>query len=90
MLPAVYDPVEALKPDSPEVQPLYGNKEHHSVCGEIVRVTFCEHEPYSDEALERGFAQADVIDDAKIKLPRVKQCQMEVHAALASYKSNGT
>ena len=55
VLPAVYAPVEALKPDSPEVQPLYGNKEHHNVCGEIVRVTFCEHEPYSDEALERGF-----------------------------------
>ena len=90
VLPAVYDPVEALKPDSPEVQPLYGNKEHHNVCGEIVRVTFCEHEPYSDEALERGFAQADVIVDADIKLPRVKQCQMEVHAAVASYKANGT
>lgn len=90
VLPAVYDPVEALKPDSPEVQPLYGNKGHHNVCGEIVRVTFCEHEPYSDEALERGFAQADVIVDADIKLPRVKQCQMEVHAAVASYKANGT
>lgn len=90
VLPAVYDPVEALKPDSPEVQPFYGNKEHHNVCGEIVRVTFCEHEPYSDEALERGFAQADVIVDANIKLPRVKQCQMEVHAAVASYKANGT
>lgn len=90
VLPAVYDPVEALKPDSPEVQPLYGNKEHHNVCGEIVRVTFCEHEPYIDEALERGFAQADVIVDADIKLPRVKQCQMEVHAAVASYKANGT
>ena len=90
VLPAVYDPVEALKPDSPEVQPLYGSKEHHNVCGEIVRVTFCEHEPYSDEALERGFAQADVIVDADIKLPRVKQCQMEVHAAVASYKANGT
>lgn len=90
VLPAVYDPVEALKPDSPEVQPLYGNKEHHNVCGEIVRVTFCEHELYSDEALERGFAQADVIVDANIKLPRVKQCQMEVHAAVASYKANGT
>ena len=90
VLPAVYDPVEALKPDSPEVQPLYGNKEHHNVCGEIVRVTFCEHEPYSDEALERGFAQADVIVDADIKLPRVKQCQMEAHAAVASYKANGT
>lgn len=90
VLPAVYDPVEALKPDSPEVQPLYGNKEHHNVCGKIVKVTFCEHEPYSDEALERGFAQADVIVDANIKLPRVKQCQMEVHAAVASYKANGT
>ena len=90
VLPAVYDPVEALKPDSPEVQPLYGNKEHHNVCGEIVRVTFCEHEPYSDEALERGFAQADVIVDANIKLPRGKQCQMDVHAAVASYNANGT
>lgn len=31
-----------------------------------------------------------MIVDADIKLPRVKQCQMEVHAAVASYKANGT
>lgn len=75
-----------LKPDSPEDSAPLCNKEHHNVCGEIVRVTFCEHEPYSDEALERGFAQADVIVDADIKLPRVKQCQMEVHAAVLLIK----
>ncbi len=89
-LPAVYDPLEAMKPDAPLVQPVYGNKEHHNVCGEVVKIPFCEYEPYTDEALERGFAQADVIVEADIKLPRVKQCQMEVHAALASYKANGT
>ncbi len=89
-LPAVYDPIEALKPDAPEVQPVYGNKEHRNVCGEIVKIAFCESEPYSDEALDRGFAQADVIVEADVKLPRVKQCQMEVHAAVASYKANGT
>lgn len=89
-LPAVYDPLEAMKPDAPEVQPLYGNKEHRNICGEVVRIPFCANEPYSDEALERGFAQADVIVEADIKLPRVKQCQMEVQAALASYKANGT
>lgn len=89
-LPAVYDPLDALDPSSPLVQPVYGNKEHHNVCGEVVRIAFCENEPCSPEAMERGFAECDVIVEADIKLPRVKQCQMEVHAAVASYKANGT
>lgn len=88
-LPAVYDPIEAMKPEAPDVQPVFGNKEHKNVCGEVVMIPFCEYEPYSDEALEKGFAQADIIVEADIKLPRVKQCQMEVQAAVASYRANG-
>ncbi len=89
-LPAVYDPLEALKPEAPEVQPVFGNKEHKNVCGEIVRIPFCAEEEFGPETMEHGFAKADVIVEADIKLPRVKQCQMEVHAAVASYKANGT
>jgi len=90
VLPAVYDPLEAIKPDAPDVQPMYASSEGKNICGKVVRILFCEYEPYSDEALERGFASADIIVEADIKLPRVKQCQMEVHAAVASYKANGT
>jgi len=89
VLPAVYDPLEALKPEAPLVQPVYGNKEHHNVCGEVVRIAFSEYETFGPGTMERGFAESDIIVEADIKLPRVKQCQMEVHAAVASYKANG-
>ncbi len=81
-LPAVYDPLEALKPEAPDVQPKYANPNHKNVCGEIVEFGLGD--------IEKGFAEADVIVETDIELPRTKQCQMETQAAVASYKPNGT
>lgn len=78
-LPAVYDPKEALKPEAPAVQPKYQNPEHKNICGCIINIALGD--------VEKGFAEADVIVEADIKLPRVKQMQLEPHGAVASYKN---
>ncbi len=82
VLPAVFDPLEAMKPEAPDVQPEFGCKEHKNVCGEIVEFGIGD--------IGKGFEEAEVIVEADIELPRVKQAQMETHGAVASYKANGT
>lgn len=79
-LPCVLDPLEAFEKDSPEVQP--GFTKEHNVCGEAIHIDFGN--------IEKGFAEADYIVEGEVKLPRVKQAQMETHAAVASYKGDGT
>lgn len=81
-LPAVYDPLEAMKPEAPDVQPVFGNKEHKNVCGEIIEFGLGD--------INKGFEEADVIVESDIELPRVKQAQMETHGAVAHYKADGT
>jgi len=78
-LPAVYDPKEALKPEAPAVQPKYQNPDHKNICGCIINIDLGD--------IEKGFAEADVIVEADIKLPRVKQVQLEPHGAVASFKN---
>lgn len=80
VLPAVMDPLEAIKEDALDVHP--GLCEQKNICGEPVEILFGEP--------EKGFAEADLVVEASVTLPRVKQAQMETHAAVASYKADGT
>ena len=79
-LPYVLDPLEAIKDDAPDVQPELAHKKN--ICGEVIEINFGD--------VNKGFEDAEVVVDAFVKLPRVKQAQMETHAAVASYKSDGT
>lgn len=81
-LPAVYDPLEAVKPDAPQVQPRFANPEYNNICGGPVILTF-GGDP--DEA----FKHCDEVVEYRVKLPRVKQAQMETHGAVASYCPDG-
>ncbi|MFB0917787.1 MAG: molybdopterin-dependent oxidoreductase [Clostridiaceae bacterium] len=83
-LPAVYDPIEALKDDAPlvnprSVSPEGGHTKNKNICGEIVEFQIGD--------VEKGFEAADKIVEVFIELPRVKQCQLEVHGAVATYKN---
>lgn len=77
-LPAVYDPLEALKEDAPEVQPARVMK---NVCGTPVEFGMGD--------VEKGWEEAEIIAETTVKLPRVKQAQLETHGAVASYKGDG-
>lgn len=80
VLPSVMDPLEAIKEEALDVHP--GLCEQKNICGEPVEILFGEP--------EKGFAEADLIIETSVTLPRVKQAQMETHAAVASYKADGT
>lgn len=81
-LPAVYDPLEAIKPESPEVQPKFANPYFHNICGGPIVLEF-GGDPTS------AFDQCDAVVEYDVTLPRVKQAQMEPHGAVATYNPDG-
>ena len=82
LLPAVYDPLEALKEDAPELHAGKGcTPEGKNIPGEIIKI------PFND--VKQGFADSDVIVEDTFSLPIVKQVQMETHASVAQVDGNG-
>ncbi len=82
LLPAVYDPLEALKEDAPELHAGKGcTPEGKNIPGEIIKI------PYND--VKKGFEESDVIVEDTFNLPIVKQVQMETHASVAQVDGNG-
>ena len=82
ILPAVFDPLDAMKDDAPE---LHAEKnctpEGRNIPGEIIRI------PFND--VEKGLAESEVIVEETYRLPIVKQVQMETQAAVAQVDGNG-
>lgn len=76
-LPAVYDPLEAMKPEAPAVHPCFlGNN-----------IAGMAKFPMGD--IEQGFAESDVVIEERYKLPVVKHCQLETQSAVASFTRSG-
>jgi CO/xanthine dehydrogenase Mo-binding subunit len=67
-LPAVFDPVEAMRTESPKV---HGNS---NIAAQI-KIRFGD--------MERGWNEADEIIDETFKTQRVQHCHLEPHAAIA-------
>ena len=81
-LPAVYDVLEAVKPDAPKVQPEIANPQFNNICGGPIEMQY-------GGDVEEALAKADVVVEYDVKLPRVKQAQMETHGAVATYNPDG-
>jgi CO/xanthine dehydrogenase Mo-binding subunit len=74
-LPAVLDPVEALREDAPKVHPPKGNVYASKVI--------------SKGDLERGFAQSDRVFEGSYRTQMVEHVPLEPHAAIAAWDANG-
>lgn len=78
-LPAVYDPLEAMREDSPDIHT--GCHEGKNVPGDIVKIAMGD--------VEKGFEESDLVIEEMFKLPVQKQAQMETHAAVAQVTPEG-
>ncbi|MEW6696418.1 MAG: xanthine dehydrogenase family protein molybdopterin-binding subunit [Bacillota bacterium] len=78
LLPAVYDPLEAMKDEAPVL--------HHSEAGKNIPGEKIHIEMGN---IEQGFAEADHIFEHTFKLPVQKQAQMETQAAVAQVSVDG-
>jgi len=77
-LPAVFDPIEAMKPDAPR---LHDHAEKNVAC----------HIPSSESKgdVEQGFQEADYIIEETFHTSKQKHCHLESHACVASFDTNG-
>lgn len=81
-LPAVFDPLEAMKVGAPELRAdKHCTPEGKNIPGEIIRI------PVGD--VEKGLAESDVVIEHSVYVPIVKQVQMETHSAVANVDGNG-
>lgn len=76
-LPAVFDPLQAMGPDAPEIHPCFLAK---NLCG-IAKL------PLGD--IGQGFAESDIVIEERYQLPVVKHAQLETQAAVASVTPEG-
>lgn len=76
ILPAVYDPLEAIKEGATLVQPDFSKD---NVTAEKVAFSLGD--------FEKGWAEGEVFVEKTITLPRVKQVQLETHASVADYRN---
>jgi CO/xanthine dehydrogenase Mo-binding subunit len=74
LLPAVFDPIEAMKPDAPKV---------HGETNIATRVKI-----RSDD-IEQGWKESDVIFEEKITTPMVEHAHIEPHAATTELSPYG-
>ncbi|MEW5758981.1 MAG: xanthine dehydrogenase family protein molybdopterin-binding subunit [Candidatus Omnitrophota bacterium] len=72
ILPAVFDPILAMKPDAPKIQSSRNN----------VAVMI----PALAGDVDKGFAHSDYICEAEFKLPSQAHVSLEPHVALAKYE----
>jgi len=78
VLPAVFDPIEAMKPDAPRIHDFAENN-------------IADHIPGGESRgdVEVGFKEADVVIEQSFSTTKQKHCHMEPHVCLASFDSSG-
>lgn len=78
LLPAVYDPIEAMKDGVCEIHPC---KEGKNIVAEKIHI--------EKGNIEKGFEEADHVFEHTFKLPVQKQAQLETQAAIAEISAGG-
>lgn len=98
-LPAVFDPVEAMRPDAPRIHARPESYQHPPIPEAFVHGGIAEFFPpipnvvsqvvYRHGDLDAGFAQADRIFEHTIVVPAVHQGYIEPHACLVAIEPGG-
>lgn len=78
LLPAVFDPLEAMQEAAPQI---HHSEEGKNIPGEKIHMEMGD--------VEKGFAEADYVFEHTFKLPVQKQAQMETQAAVAQVAVDG-
>lgn len=89
-LAAVFDPVEAVKPDAPLVHEDLHT--YHTIKGVFFprpHTNIANHARLRKGDVEEGFAAADAIVENEFSLPQVAHVPLETHRTVAHWKRNG-
>jgi len=86
-LPALFDPIEAMKPDAPIIHPDLKNY----ICpwDAVQEGNICSHTTFTDGDVEKGFQEADVIVEDTFTTPAQNQAYIEYAGAIAQMEPSG-
>lgn len=89
-LPAVLDPVEALKPDAPMIHERMEEYKHAPVFYPVPGTNIANRFKLVHGDVEKGFEQADEVLEDQFKVSHVSHAYMETQNVVAQYKRDGT
>ena len=88
-IPAVFDPIEALKEDAPVVHPDLGNYPHVPWFFPKGGTNIAHHTKVRKGNVEKGFKEADFVFEDTYRIPRYAHCAMETHIAVGLLDYSG-
>ncbi|RMF88886.1 MAG: xanthine dehydrogenase family protein molybdopterin-binding subunit [Nitrospinota bacterium] len=86
-LPAVFDPLEALKPDAPVIHEALST--YPGVDPAVARGNLCAVTRLERGDIQEGFSQADHIFEDTFRTSMTQQCPLETHVTLAAKDHGG-
>jgi len=88
-LPAVFDPVEAMKEDAPLLHEGLEQYEHISLARPVPNTNISSKFKLRRGDVDEGFRQADCIFEDEFKIPAIHTAPLETHACLAQVDALG-
>ena len=88
-LPAVFDPVEAMKPDAPLVHEGLAGYAQAPYNKAIAGTNVCNHFRLRKGDVKAGFSKSDLIMEDTYTIHKLQHCPMETHASLAQVGADG-
>jgi carbon-monoxide dehydrogenase large subunit len=88
-LPAVFNPVEAMKPDAPLVHEELGSYGQAPYNKAIAGTNICNHFRLRKGDVNQGFAKSDLIMEETYTIHKLQHCPMETHASMAQVAPDG-
>ena len=93
-LPAIFNVEEAFKPDCPAIihedYPKYENTFFPPAKMDVKRPNVANYFKIRRGDVEKGFKEADVVEEGKFQTARVQHVPMEPHGAIARAESDGS
>jgi CO/xanthine dehydrogenase Mo-binding subunit len=88
-LPAVFDPLDAIKPDAPLIHPDLGKYTVANFIFPKPGTNISNHFKVRKGDVEKGFAQCDVIVEGEFRVPQIQHVPIEPHIAIALAEQSG-
>ena len=88
-LPAVFNPLEAMKPEAPLIHEDLGDYEVVPIFYPVAGTNISNHSKIRKGDVDKGFAEADVIIERDYYIPQMQHVTIETHKAAALWGFDG-
>jgi CO/xanthine dehydrogenase Mo-binding subunit len=87
--PAVFGPIDCIKPDSPIIHEDLGNYKHASIILPLSGTNISNHYKIRKGDAEKGFKEADFVFENEFYVPHIQHSAIENHCAIAQVDPEG-